>query len=73
MRPNWPWCLSDDPRTDPPSRRGHRVNRVTLAACLAVGFLWALAVFVRVELEAMARRAWHRIACAWMQCDEARG
>jgi len=21
---------------------------------------------------AMAR-AWHRIACAWMQCDEARG
>ena len=37
-------------------------------AALAMG---VLAVFVRVELEAMARRAWHRIACAWMQCDEA--
>ena len=41
-----------------------------LIACLAVVVLW-VAVFVRVELEAMARRAWHRIACAWMQCDEA--
>ena len=47
------------------------MNRVTLAACLAVVAVWALAVFVRDELEAMARRAWHRIACAWMQCDEA--
>ena len=44
-----------------------------LIACLAVIALWAVAVFVRVELEATARRAWHRIACAWMQCDEARG
>ena len=44
-----------------------------LIACLAVVVLWGAAVFVRVELEAMARRAWHRIACAWMQCDEARG
>lgn len=42
-------------------------------ARLAVAALWAAAVIVRVELEAMARRAWHRIACAWMQCDEARG
>ena len=46
------------------------MNRVTLAACLAVIALGAVAVFVRVELEAMAKRAWHRIACAWMQCDE---
>ena len=37
------------------------------AACV----VWALAVVVRMELEAMARRAWHRFACAWMQCDEA--
>ena len=42
-----------------------------LIACLAVVALWAAAVFVRAKLEAMARRAWHRIACAWMQCDEA--
>ena len=42
-----------------------------LIACLAAVALWAAAVFVRVELEARARRAWHRIACAWMQCDEA--
>jgi len=55
------------------SRRGHRVSRAALAACLAVAAVWAAAVFVRVELEATARRAWHRIACAWMQCDEARG
>ena len=32
----------------------------------------AVALFLRVELEATARRAWYRIACAWMQCDEAR-
>lgn len=32
-----------------------------LIACLAVIALWAAAVFVRVELEAMARRAWQRI------------
>ena len=44
-----------------------------LIACLAAVAVLALAVFVRGELEAMARRAWHRIACAWMQCDEARG
>lgn len=44
-----------------------------LWASVAVCVLWALAVFVRVELEATARRAWHRIACAWMQCDEATG
>ena len=47
------------------------MSRATLAACLVVVALGALAVFVRDELEAMARRAWHRIACAWMQCDEA--
>ena len=45
------------------------MSRATLAACLAVVAL--VAVFVRVELEAMARRAWRWIACAWMQCDEA--
>lgn len=39
----------------------------------SVVIIWALAVFVRVELEAIARSAGHRIACAWMQCDEARG
>lgn len=45
-----------------------------LIACLAVVAIFgAVAVFVRVELEAMARRAWHRIACAWMQYDEVRG
>ena len=44
-----------------------------LIASLAVVALWAAAVFVRDELSAMARRAWHRIACAWMQCDEAHG
>ena len=49
------------------------MSRATLAARLAVVALGAVAVFVRVELEAMARRAWHRIACAWMQCDEAAG
>ena len=43
-----------------------------LIASLAVIALWAVAVFVRVELEARTRRAWHRIACAWMQCDEER-
>lgn len=46
------------------------MSRATLAARLAVIALGAVAVFVRVELEAMARRAWHRMACAWMQCDE---
>jgi len=49
------------------------VSWPVLIACLAVVALSALAMFVRDELEAMARRAWHRIACAWMQCDEARG
>ena len=49
------------------------MSRVTLAACLAVIAVWAVAVFVRVELEVMARRAWHWIACALMQCDEAQG
>ena len=49
------------------------MSRPVLIACLAVLALWAAAVFVRVELEAMARRAGHRIACAWMQCDEERG
>ena len=42
-----------------------------LIASLAVIALWAVAVFVRDELEAMARRILHRIACAWMRCDEA--
>lgn len=32
-----------------------------------------MAVFERIKPEAMARRAWRRIACAWMQCDEAQG
>lgn len=48
------------------------MTRLRLAILLtAVCFLWASAVFVRDELEAFARRAWHRIACAWMQCDDA--
>ena len=42
-----------------------------LIASLAAVALWAVAVFVRDELSAMARRIIHRIACAWMQCDEA--
>ena len=42
-----------------------------LAALLAACAVWALAVFLRVELEARACRAWHWLACAWMQCDEA--
>lgn len=46
---------------------------LVLIACLAAVALWAAAVFVRDELDAMARRAWHRIACTWTQCDEARG
>jgi hypothetical protein len=49
------------------------VTRLRLGILIAVCAVWALAVFVHVELEAMARRAWHRIACAWMQCDEAAG
>ena len=48
-------------------------SRIALAVCLAAVGVWALAVFVCVELEAMAHRAWHRIACAWMRCDEERG
>ena len=46
-------------------------SRIALAVCLAAVAVWALAVFVCVELSAMACRAWRRIACAWMQCDEA--
>lgn len=49
------------------------MTRLHLAVLLAVIALWAVAVIVRVELRARAKRAWHRIACAWMQCDEARG
>jgi len=49
------------------------VSWPVLITRLTVVALWAVAAIVRVELEAMARRAWHRIACAWMQCDEARG
>lgn len=49
------------------------MNWPVLIAGLAVVAVWAVAVFARVELEVMARRAWHRIACAWMQCDEVRG
>lgn len=44
---------------------------ILLAVCVGALIIGALAVFLRVELESMARRAWHRIACAWMQCDEA--
>jgi len=47
------------------------MTRLRLAILLAAVAVGALAVFVRDELEAMARRAWHRIACAWMQRDEA--
>ena len=39
---------------------------------LAAVAVWVLALFVCDELEATARRTWHRIACAWMQCDEVR-
>lgn len=37
------------------------MTRLRLAILLAAVAVWALAVFVRVELEAMARRAWLRI------------
>jgi len=47
------------------------LTRLRLAVLLAACAIWALAVIVRVELRARAKRAWHRIACAWMQCDEA--
>lgn len=47
------------------------MTRLRLAILLADCAAWALAVFMRIELRAMARRAWHRIACALMQCDEA--
>ena len=46
---------------------------MTIRPYLLIGIcaILAVALFVRDELESMARRAWHRIACAWMQCDEA--
>jgi len=49
------------------------MTRLHLAVLLAAVAVWAAAVLLRVELRARAKRAWHRIACAWMQCDEARG
>ncbi|HNY31765.1 MAG TPA: hypothetical protein PKO15_12835 [Fibrobacteria bacterium] len=49
------------------------MDRLRLAILIAACAVWALAVFVRVEAGSLARRAWHRIACAWMQCDEAPG
>ena len=47
------------------------MTRRRLAILLAAVAVLALAVFLRVDLEAMARRILRRIACAWMQCDEA--
>lgn len=47
------------------------MTSVRLWISVAVCVFWALAVFALNELEAMARRAWHRITCALMQCDEA--
>ena len=49
------------------------MNRLVIGACLLIAGVWALAVFVRVELKARAKRAWRWFACAWMQCDEVRG
>ena len=49
----------------PTHQASRYMERTTLIACAV-----AVAVFVRVELEALVRRAWHRIAWAWMQCDE---
>ena len=46
---------------------------VLLAVCVGALIIGASAIFVWDELEARACRAWHRIACAWMQCDEAHG
>jgi hypothetical protein len=46
------------------------VTRLRLGILIAVCAVWALAVFVRVELETLARRAWHRIACAWMHAED---
>lgn len=40
------------------------MTRLRLVILLAACAVWAMAVFVRVELEAVARRACHRIASA---------
>ena len=49
------------------------MTRFRASILIGVCAILAVALFVRDELEAMARSAWHRIACAcaWMQCDEA--
>ena len=49
------------------------MTRLRASILIGICAFLAVALFVRDELEAMARRAWHRIACAWMQCDEAQG
>ena len=43
-----------------------------LIACLAAAALWAVAVFVRVELEAMALRGIDGQSCAFRGCREPR-
>lgn len=47
------------------------MTRLRAHILIGICAILAVALFVCDELEAMARRAWHRIACAWMQCDEA--
>lgn len=45
----------------------------TLASriALAVGLVWAAGVIGYLALRRWLTRAGHRIACAWMQCDDA--
>lgn len=45
---------------------------MTLRPYLLIGIcaLLAVALFVRDELESMAKRAWHRIACACAQLSK---
>ena len=45
------------------------MTRLRVSILIGICALLAVALFVRDELEAMARRAWQRFARAWMQCD----
>lgn len=44
-------------------------SRIALAVCL----VWAAGAIGYLAFRRGLTRAWHRFACAWMQCDEARG
>ena len=40
---------------------------------LAVGLVWVAGFIAYLALRRGLARAGHWLACAWMQCDEARG